>query len=320
MPKVSVIVPNFNHKDYLEKRIASILGQEYTDFELILLDDCSTDGSREMLLSYRSNPHVTHVELNSRNIGKPFMQWEKGIQLAQGDYIWIAESDDYAESDFLFTTVALLDSHPEARLCLTGSYIVDEHDNLIPSGKYGFDLWDTDGKCYFFASSDYLAHHMLAVNSVYNASMVLFRRENCLRGIVPCFRDMRYCGDWLFWVEQIRKGGVIEVHRKLNYFRKHSENTTAKGTNEGNSLGEIAFIRNLMHKHYIADRTLVYEDRILFYRIVRNFPVSSVKRKKELLKTIAEEGNFTYLNYKLTKLRLSMRWKKLPLFSHCRRD
>lgn len=304
MPKVSVIVPCFNHKTYLGKRMSSILNQTYQDFELILLDDCSTDGSRELLLSYRNNPHVTHVKLNSENTGKPFMQWEKGIRLAKGDYIWIAESDDCADPEFLSVTVPLLDSHPEARLCLTGSFIVDGYDCFIPSEKYGFDKWKDDGRFYSFTSADYLATHMLEVNSVYNASMVLFRREGCLDGIEPHFRDMRYCGDWLFWVEQIRKGGVIEVHRKLNYFRKHGTNTTAKGANEGNSLGEIAFIRRLLHKHCIADKTLVYKDRVLFYKIVRGFPVSSAQRKKELLKIVAREGGFTYFSYRRTKFRL----------------
>ena len=56
MPTVSVIVPNYNHAPYLKQRIDSILGQTYQDFELILLDDCSTDGSREVLEQYRSDP------------------------------------------------------------------------------------------------------------------------------------------------------------------------------------------------------------------------------------------------------------------------
>lgn len=311
MPKVSVIVPCFNHAKFLRQRIASILNQTYTNFELILLDDCSNDGSRELLLSYRDNPHVTQIELNSRNTGCPFLQWEKGIRLAQGEYIWIAESDDYAEPEFLATTVALLDKHPEARLCLTGSSIVDANNDPIPADKYGLDPWEADGKVYVFPSKEYLSTHMLDRNSVYNASMVLFRNKDCLHNITPHYQRMRYCGDWMFWIEQIRKGSVIEVHSKLNYFRKHGDNTTEHGTNEGRSLGEIAFIRHFMYRHCIENKAQICQDFILFYKIVRHFPVSTPQRKKELHKIIAREGRFSWLNYRLAKLGLPVT-KYLP--------
>lgn len=66
---VSVIVPNYNHAPFLRERIDSILAQSYTDFELILLDDCSTDNSRDILNSYRDNPHVSHIIFNEKNSG-----------------------------------------------------------------------------------------------------------------------------------------------------------------------------------------------------------------------------------------------------------
>ena len=101
MPKVSVIVPNYNHERFLRQRIDSILAQTFRDFELILLDDCSTDYSREILREYASDPHVTHAEFNEVNSGSTFKQWNKGVRLAQGKYVWIAESDDYANPHFI---------------------------------------------------------------------------------------------------------------------------------------------------------------------------------------------------------------------------
>ena len=64
---VSVIVPNYNHALYLHERIESILLQSYTEFELILLDDCSTDNSQDILNSYRNNPHVSHIVFNEKS-------------------------------------------------------------------------------------------------------------------------------------------------------------------------------------------------------------------------------------------------------------
>ena len=130
-PTVSVIVPNYNHSAYLSLRIDSILKQSYVDFELILLDDCSSDSSREILLSYESEPRVSHVIFNETNSGTTFKQWEKGISLARGRYIWIAESDDFADVDFLKVTIEALDQNPNAVIAYTGSQMVDDKGEFM---------------------------------------------------------------------------------------------------------------------------------------------------------------------------------------------
>ena len=77
--QVSVIVPNYNYARYLPMRIESILNQTFTDFELILLDDASTDESVSVLEKYRNNKHVSHIVVNEQNTGSPVQQWMKGI-------------------------------------------------------------------------------------------------------------------------------------------------------------------------------------------------------------------------------------------------
>jgi glycosyltransferase involved in cell wall biosynthesis len=105
-PRVSVVIPNYNHAPYLKERIDSVLNQTFQDFELILLDDCSTDNSRDIINSYAKNPHVSHIILNEENTRNTFVQWERGIRLASGEYIWIAESDDKCEPTLLEKLVA----------------------------------------------------------------------------------------------------------------------------------------------------------------------------------------------------------------------
>lgn len=99
--KFSVIIPNYNHAKFLKERIDSVLNQTFQDFELILLDDYSKDNSREILGSYESDSHVTHILFNEINSGSTFRQWLKGFELSKGEYIWIAESDDFADLHFL---------------------------------------------------------------------------------------------------------------------------------------------------------------------------------------------------------------------------
>src|SRR5208282_2627995 len=107
VPKVSVVVPNYNHARFLRRRVESILQQTFRDFELILLDDCSTDDSRSILSEYADDPRV-RIEFNEKNSGSTFKQWNKGVRLARGEYVWIAESDDYAGERFLERLVDVL--------------------------------------------------------------------------------------------------------------------------------------------------------------------------------------------------------------------
>ena len=101
-PLVSVIVPNYRHAAFLPERLASILGQTVTDLEVILLDDASGDGSAEILRACAAQDgRVSHVVVNTTNSGGPFRQWRRGVDLARGTWIWIAESDDGCAPDLL---------------------------------------------------------------------------------------------------------------------------------------------------------------------------------------------------------------------------
>ena len=107
---ISVILPNYNHANYLEERLDSILNQTYTNFELIILDDASNDKSLSILEKYKKHKKVSHFIINKKNTGSPFLQWKKGLELARGEFIWIAESDDFCELNFLETQVKYLEN------------------------------------------------------------------------------------------------------------------------------------------------------------------------------------------------------------------
>src|SRR5688572_15349118 len=97
MSLVSVIVPNYNHADFLQQRLESILNQTYQHFEVIILDDFSTDDSKDIIEKYRHNSKVTLISYSTKNMGSTFAQWNKGVEMASGEIIWMAESDDVAD-------------------------------------------------------------------------------------------------------------------------------------------------------------------------------------------------------------------------------
>lgn len=231
-PGVSVILPNYNHSAFLEERIASILNQTYQDFELILLDDYSTDNSKEILLRYENHPRVSSLVLNEKNTGNTFIQWDKGIHLAKGKYIWIAESDDCADNHFLEETVTALENNPDAVMCLTGSVLIDENSNLKKLRSR--DRWKETGEVKKFDGKEYVRHNLLYRNYVYNASMVVFRRD-VYDGLDKSFQNRPCAGDWQYWVEVANVGNVLEIRKKLNHFRQHSNKVTSRSkfTGEG---------------------------------------------------------------------------------------
>ena len=204
MPTVSVIVPNYCHAPYLEQRIESILQQTFQDFELILLDDCSTDGSREILERYRNHPKVSGIFYNERNSGSPFKQWKKGLSKATGDYVWIAESDDFSSPCFLERCIRILDTRPDCSIVFTSSYIVDSHSRTIREEapvKY------PKHKQIRFGSRFFLYRFLCPRNTIYNAGMALVRRSALPAG--DNYTQYRYCGDWLFWIQIVSGGGEM---------------------------------------------------------------------------------------------------------------
>ena len=82
-PKVSVIVPNYNHAPYLRQRLDSIINQTFRDFEVIVLDDASTDNSREIIQTYAHYPMFRFLFNETRN-GSAFKQWQIGLENARG--------------------------------------------------------------------------------------------------------------------------------------------------------------------------------------------------------------------------------------------
>jgi glycosyltransferase involved in cell wall biosynthesis len=221
-PKVSVIVPNYNHAPYLPKRIESILLQSYQDFELIILDDCSTDNSQEVIEKYRTNAKVSHIVYNTTNSGSTFRQWKKGMELAQGQYIWIAESDDYADSALLSTLLPQIEKQAVG-MAYCRSYIVveDKVKNLATWGEtINPTFWEQDQ---VMESREVIENYLQYRNIMLNASAILFRKESLV--LTDNILQMRYAGDWAAWLSIASKYKVAFCATPLNYFRNHAQTT-----------------------------------------------------------------------------------------------
>ena len=192
MPTVSVIIPNYNHAHFLKQRIDSVLKQTFIDIEIILMDDCSADNSREVIEAYRSQPLVTQIVYNETNSGNTFTQWQRGIELAKGEYIWIAESDDWCEPTLLEELVKGIRCNRNIVISYCGSVVVIEGGEI---------LYTTSSKKLSEVKNgiSFIKSDMLEINPIINASMAIFRKET-FQHIALEFTTFRFCGDWLFWI------------------------------------------------------------------------------------------------------------------------
>lgn len=242
MPSVSVIVPNYDHASFLRQRIDSIVSQTFQDFELIMLDDCSTDWSHEIMESYRVNPHVTHIIFNDKNSGSPFRQWDKGIDMAKGDWIWIAESDDYADPTFLEHMMEEVSKVPACNLAYAATWWVDE-----PGNK----LWNipSSGEVIKYNGFDFIRQKMAVSNSIANVSECIFRRSAYRPSDNLRYEKMRLCGDWFFYVLIAEQGDVVEVKQPLSYYRQHTSNTSNTAEQQGLTFLEGADVLEYMIEH-----------------------------------------------------------------------
>ncbi len=237
-PKVSVIIPNYNHAPYLKERIDSVLNQTYQDFEVIILDDCSPDNSADIIESYRDKEHVTHIIINEKNSGNTFLQWAKGITLAKGEYIWVAESDDVAEPQLLEILIGEMEQHPQSVVAYGHSQMIDSQGQPL---DYSWHPHGSNGKTYVYDGLWYLRHKMLVHNHIYNASMAVFRKS-VFDKIPTDYQHYRYCGDWLFWSYVCTFGQVIELCRIVNRYRQHQEKVTNHSQKDGRKWVDIGNI------------------------------------------------------------------------------
>lgn len=232
---VSVIIPNYNHATFLKERIDSVIDQTYSNFEVIILDDKSTDNSKEIIEKYRMNNNVSHIEFNTKNSGSTFTQWGKGLELAKGEWIWIAESDDIAELDFLEKMVETLQKE-KSQIAYANSMIIDDKGQASTWYKFKnmpfkeqFKPFQND---FTLASNEFINSWMTTDNFIPNASAVVFSKE-IARSIYnenqECLSSFKLMGDWFFWISFLSKAELASYSsNSLNKYRCHDKSVRSE--------------------------------------------------------------------------------------------
>lgn len=237
LKKVSVVLPNYNYARYFESRVESVLSQTYPIYELIVLDDASIDDSIAVMKEVLTKVKKTRPDLkikavvNRKNSGNVFSQWQKGIELATGEYIWIAELDDSSEPTFLETVMKGFDN-PKTILSYSNSKIVDERGRRDLKSTLrkplNFIREDRPSKDYIRNGEEELSRVLSVYNTIPNVSAVVFKKDPKIdfHKILNQAKKFRIAGDWYFYSEILLYGKIAYFKKPLNIHRLHKSSVT----------------------------------------------------------------------------------------------
>ena len=290
LPLVSVIIPNYNHARYLTERMESVLGQTYNNYEVIILDDCSSDDSRNVIERYREDPHVSLIVYNEKNSGGVFKQWKKGLSVAEGDLLWIAESDDNCESTFLEQLVRRFTENANLSLAFCFSLLFNDEGKTWESDVHGMKAGTYNSKEFI---NKYMSHGCV----MQNASSCLFTKK-AFEQIDDRYTEFRCSGDYMFWTQIAECGDVAVVAERLNHYRKHNNNTTKSGFHMGINQKESKLVLDyIKNKGYITNKEYKRIRKIFLREFV--FKLLEDKRLKDEIYDYWDYNHFERLSLRV---------------------
>ena len=206
-PKVTVLMTVYNGEKFLNEAIEGILNQTFRDFEFLIINDGSTDGSREIIQSYK-DPRINLVD-NESNIGLT-ASLNRGLSLAGGEYIARQDADDISLPERLEKQISILERNRE--IALLGSWYLEIDESGNPLREYKLPCeplqisWDSIFYCSF--------------------STVVFRRELVLNNVGFYDESFRYAQDWELYSKIARTHTAVNIGECLVKYRLHSRSMT----------------------------------------------------------------------------------------------
>jgi glycosyltransferase involved in cell wall biosynthesis len=281
-PLVSVIIPTYNQKDFVSETLESVLAQTYSNLEIIVTDDGSTDGTVDILNEYASKyPTKIKLIVNNKNEGIT-KNFNRGLNAVNGEFIAWLGGDDLMLPDKIKKQVELLISRPDAAGCVHEAEVFESDSGKviglfseIYNGKKGFkeggvELWFEPG---------YL---MLP-------STEMFR--SALRPIQGLDERLLF-GDWLYDIEVFRHGNCAVLNEVLGKYRRHPQNITSNSIAKNKGFEETLIVLAVIDSKYPELHTLVKKTRISSYIAVAglSFKNGDIKRSNAYVKILIYEG------------------------------
>lgn len=218
-PKVSIVFTSYNHKEFLKQALDSLLNQSFKEFELIIVDDCSTDGSQDILRSY-TDPRI-RLYLNAKNSGSYVKSSNFGATKAHAPYIIFAQCDDWAEPTQLECLVRCIETY-DVGVVFSCSNMVDENGIYLCT-DYDLRAPSFRKKC----NSDTVVNkedamgYLLDSCIIPNLSAALVKKT-LYEELNGFSEEYLVLADWDFWLRVSLRSDIYYIRKSLNNFRQHS--------------------------------------------------------------------------------------------------
>lgn len=238
MPQISVIFTSYNHCEFLRQALDSLLIQTFTDFELIIVDDCSTDGSQEILREYAEKDKRIKLYLLEKNTGSYVHSTNFGATMASAPYIIFEQCDDYAEPTQLEKLYCAAQQYPEVGVIYSSSRMVDaEGCNLGNDYDYRSSFFKKVCIMDTLISGEQMGTFFLESCVIPNLSAALIKRKwfEEMNGLSTNYLVL---ADWDFWFKLTTKCDFYYLREPLNNFRQHNT-TIRKSVKMNRQISEI---------------------------------------------------------------------------------
>lgn len=235
-PLVSVVLPSYNHADYVGRAIESVLQQTYTNFEFIIADDGSVDESAEIISQY-TDVRIRFIRIE-KNTG--FGAYEYALEQTHGEYIATIASDDMWEETLLEKYIAFLEDNKEYGCCFCPPKVIDENDNIIENSEF-YQIFTTENK----TKEEWFKQLYLKGNVICAPSMCI---RKSIYDEVGIFRfQYKQLQDYEYWLRLVQVCNFYIYPERLMKYRVHNE-----GNNKNISAHtQDALVRDRIEKKYI---------------------------------------------------------------------
>lgn len=309
-PRISVIMPAFNVGAYIKEAVESILQQTYTDFELLIINDGSTDSTEEVVLSLQDE-RIVYIK-NEQNIGLA-NTINKGMLLARGEFIARMDSDDLLKNERLQVQIDYLDSHSDVDLCSVGLEMFGATNGII-LGETNFEQ----------------VKIALLFSSAIGHASSMFRRKSFVDNQLFFDQNFFPAEDYELWTRAVMKLKLVNIPEVLYLYRMHESQVTKVDLRAVEKSKELQynyikqifpemvdekinfFIQSFIHSTEFKDRT----DIEVSFEIIRQLEEYNHSTKffdSELFhKTLKSAFRFRVQNY-LRSFPLALRLMKFSL-------
>ena len=260
MSSISVVIPTYNSADFIGEAIESALNQSLKPFEIIVIDDGSTDNTREVLKKYNKN--ISYYYQSNHGSGKAR---NKGIKEAKGEYIAFLDSDDFWDINHLDNLFSVLINNPGSALSYCGKKWVGKKGNLLKNSYIQNEF-----------PSGWIFSNLIKGNYISSSSVVLIKKKVLYDvGFFDENKNMRNAQDYQLWLRVSARHPIASSPKKTVNYRRHENNRTKDVISRQNGLiYSIESASKLINKNEVDERNEPWKINVQ-ERLIKQYEIAA---------------------------------------------